>query len=391
MKKNLLLFLLLLGSSLVPARELSDSAFASLITCGPGNDFYTTFGHTALRICDPAQKADVVFNYGTFDFSTPHFYAKFARGILQYQLSASSYTAFMAEYIHDGRAVTEQRLLLTHEELEKLFDALCVNFLPKNRYYAYDFFIDNCATRVRDQIENSLIGRHFYRTERGNLTFRQLLHPPMEGKLEWWKFGIDLVLGARCDRKATTFQYMFLPAHLCTQTDTGHIQGSNCSLAEPQQQLLEDHRKSIRNSLPPWMVFTAIFLLYIPLTIYELRRQQTSRLGRTADALLYSATFALSLLIVFLWFFTEHYCTKWNLNLLWANPLFLLMLFRKRGGWLPRLLAGCCIIALLMGIVRWPQQLPFAALPLIGTLLLRLCAGMRTIQLKTRNVNSSGI
>ena len=135
--------MLLLFSGAIPAQKLSDSAFASLITCGPGNDFYTTFGHTALRICDSARKTDIVFNYGTFDFNTPHFYLKFSRGILQYQLSISHFNSFMAEYVYEGRAVSEQRLLLTQEELERLYDALMENYLPKNRYYPYDFCIDN--------------------------------------------------------------------------------------------------------------------------------------------------------------------------------------------------------------------------------------------------------
>ncbi|MBQ5533402.1 MAG: DUF4105 domain-containing protein [Bacteroidales bacterium] len=371
---GILMLLLLCGN--IRTQELSDSAFASLITCGPGNDFYTTFGHTALRICDPAQQADVVFNYGTFNFNTPHFYLKFARGILQYQLSASSYASFMAEYKADGRTVIEQRLLLTHEELEKLFNALCVNFLPKNRYYAYDFFIDNCATRVRDQIESALVGRHFYRSECGddNLSFRQLLHPPMEQKLEWWKFGIDLVLGARCDRKATTLQYMFLPEHLMVQSDTGRFEGTLQPLAEPAHQLLPERREELSDSFPPDIVLWAVLLVYGILSLSELLKKRTTCIGKVADTLLYTATSLLSLLIVFLWFFTAHYCTKWNLNLLWANPLFICMLFRRKrsGIAIPLILYICCGISLFILLFQWPQAIPTAALPLMFTLMLRL-------------------
>jgi hypothetical protein len=134
----------------------------------------------------------------------------------------------MLEYVWEGRSVTEQRLRLTPEELDRLYKAMLANYLPENRYYSYDFFLDNCATRVRDQIEAALVGRHFYRSEcsKENLSFRQLLHPPMNNKLEWWKFSIDLVLGARCDRKASTFQYMFLPEHLMVQSDTGRFEGT---------------------------------------------------------------------------------------------------------------------------------------------------------------------
>lgn len=368
--------MLLLFSGAIPAQKLSDSAFASLITCGPGNDFYTTFGHTALRICDSARKTDIVFNYGTFDFNTPHFYLKFSRGILQYQLSISHFNNFMAEYVYEGRAVSEQRLLLTQEELERLYDALMENYLPKNRYYPYDFFIDNCATRVRDQIESALVGRHFYRSEcsRENLSFRQLLHPPMEQKLEWWKFGIDLVLGARCDRKATTLQYMFLPEHLMVQSDTGRFEGTRQPLAEPPHQLLPERRKELSNSFPPDIVLWAVLLVYGILSLSELLKKRTTCIGKVADTLLYTATSLLSLLIVFLWFFTAHYCTKWNLNLLWANPLFICMLFRRKrsGIAIPLILYICCGISLFILLFQWPQAIPMAALPLMLTLMLRL-------------------
>ena len=368
--------MLLLFSGAIPAQKLSDSAFASLITCGPGNDFYTTFGHTALRICDSARKTDIVFNYGTFDFNTPHFYLKFSRGILQYQLSISHFNSFMAEYVYEGRAVSEQRLLLTQEELERLYDALMENYLPKNRYYPYDFFIDNCATRVRDQIESALVGRHFYRSEcsRENLSFRQLLHPPMEQKLEWWKFGIDLVLGARCDRKATTLQYMFLPEHLMVQSDTGRFEGTRQPLAEPPHQLLPERRKELSDSFPPDIVLWAVLLVYGILSLSELLKKRTTYIGKVADTLLYTATSLLSLLIVFLWFFTAHYCTKWNLNLLWANPLFICMLFRRKrsGIAIPLILYICCGISLFILLFQWPQAIPMAALPLMFTLMLRL-------------------
>lgn len=376
MKKIHILLVLMLLCIRIPAQNLSDSAFASLITCGPGNDFYTTFGHTALRICDPTQQSDIVFNYGTFDFNTPHFYLKFARGILQYRLSASSYEDFIAEYAWEGRSVHEQRLRLDKGELEKLFSDLLENYRPSNRYYPYDFFMDNCATRVRDRIEGALAGRSFYRSYCGedNLTFRQLLHPPMEKKLEWWKFGIDLVLGVRCDQKADKFQYMFLPHELYTQTDTGHIQGSGISLADPARQLLADHRKELKDSFPPDIFFWAVFLLFSILSMYELFKKRATLVGKAADTILYTATTLLSLMIFFLWFLTAHYCTKWNMNLLWANPLFIWMLFHgKRGGiTIPIILYVCCGAGLLIMLFQWPQAIPTAVFPILLTLMLRL-------------------
>lgn len=379
MKIIKILCLLLVLSLSATAQQLSEKAFASLITCGPGSDFYTSFGHTALRICDSTQAVDLVFNYGTFDFSTPHFYAKFAKGILQYRLSVSDFASFMSEYAYEGRAVYEQKLLLSREELEKLLAALQLNYLPENRYYAYDFFLDNCATRVRDQIENALMNRAFYpqNTEMENISYRQLLHPAMDEELEWWKLGIDLVLGARCDRKVPTMQYMFLPFHLKEQTDTNCIQGSTQPLAESPELILPSTRESHPTVLLPVYVFWGILLLFLVLTFVERKKKTYGCIGKTADICLYSATSLLSLLIAFLWFFTAHYCTKWNFNLLWANPLFIWMLIRlnKPGKVIPIILLACCILSLIIFFARWPQYFHPAVLPIVLTLMLRICSG----------------
>ena len=102
-------------------RPLSDSAYASVLTCGAGDEFYTAFGHSAIRICDSARGVDLVYNYGTFDFDAPHFYWSFARGKLNYCLSRSSFADFVAEYYFEGRAVWEQRLRSLLDAMLTLF------------------------------------------------------------------------------------------------------------------------------------------------------------------------------------------------------------------------------------------------------------------------------
>ena len=115
--------------------RLSGDAYASLLTCGPGNEFYTTFGHTALRLCDSAQGIDVVYNYGMFDFGEPHFYFHFAQGRLNYFLGRSSFQGFFKEYAMEGSSMFEQRLLLTHAEVCRLFQLLETNYMPENKHY----------------------------------------------------------------------------------------------------------------------------------------------------------------------------------------------------------------------------------------------------------------
>ena len=159
MKRVLTIIVLMI--SFLPLRaekiELSPKAEISVLTCSPGPDLYSSFGHTAIRIQDSINNrwVDVVYNYGTFQF-TDDFYFKFAKGQLDYRLSRSSFGDFQYEYLMTGRGIWEQKLLITPAEKQRLFDLLEENYLPENREYRYDFFYDNCSTRVRDIIKKAL-------------------------------------------------------------------------------------------------------------------------------------------------------------------------------------------------------------------------------------------
>ncbi|MBR4772955.1 MAG: DUF4105 domain-containing protein, partial [Bacteroidales bacterium] len=167
----------------LPAQELplSPTATASVITCGPGNDFYTTFGHSALRITDTANGIDLVYNYGTFDFDTPHFYWTFAKGKLDYCLARSSFDHFLAVYSYERRYMYEQRLNLTPQELNNLFVMLEWNYLPENRYYRYDLLLDNCATRVRDMVDAAAGKRTIGFDDWEDHSYRYWLHDATAG------------------------------------------------------------------------------------------------------------------------------------------------------------------------------------------------------------------
>ena len=145
--RTYLLTLGLIWTAALHAQTLSDEARISLLTCAPGEELYARFGHTALRVTDPAHHLDAVFNYGVFDFNTDHFYWKFVRGETWYELGASPYRWFMQEYIETKRPVYEQVLNLTAAQRDSLWKALLVNYEPQNRSYLYNFVFDNCATR----------------------------------------------------------------------------------------------------------------------------------------------------------------------------------------------------------------------------------------------------
>lgn len=381
-KLSLLLLTLLLFVPLTRAQkieaQLSDSAFASVLTCGPGEEFYTSFGHSAIRICDSTLKLDLVYNYGTFDFDTPNFYWKFACGRLHYCLSRTTYDNFLFEYAYEGRWVREQKLRISNQELNNLFILLENNYLPEYRYYWYDFFRDNCATRVRDMVVNCLDHRTLSpeTTTDTNMTYRNMVYKSTEGKLLWWRLGVDIALGQRCDRKCSNYEYMFHPIEMMELLDTMRVSDTQEPLVDKAQVVLQETREPAAKSFSPTLVFWLIFVVVLVLTLLEWKKGW--KMG-WLDAVVYGLTFVVSVLVIFLWFFTEHYCTKPNLNILWASPLFIYFAFaqKKSNKWLICLQLLMLFAAMVMTIGPLPQQLNVAVLPIALILVCRLLRDLR--------------
>lgn len=358
--------------------HLSDSAFASVITCGAGQEFYTTFGHSAIRICDTTQNIDAVYNYGTFNFDTPHFYWTFARGRLNYHLARGTFQNFLFEYAYEGRAVWEQRLRISNQELNNLFIKLETNYLPQYRYYMYDFFRDNCATRVRDMVQGSLCHRTLSPENLAdtNLTYRQLLYRYTEDNLLWWRLGVDIALGQRCDHRCTNYEYMFSPIEMMAQFDTMRVSDTHQPIVDPAVQILSETRVPLSRSISPSLLFWVIFIAILTLTLIAWQKQW--RLG-WLDAIVFSLPFLVSVLVIFLWFFTNHYCTKPNLNILWASPLFIYFAIRQRKS--NHIVITIQLVMLMAAMVLTlgpiPQQLNTAILPISLILFFRLLANLR--------------
>ena len=197
----------------------------SLLTCAPGNDqLYETFGHSALRVTDSSSVTDYVYNYGTFNFGDPGFYMKFIRGKLMYYVSIENFEDFKFAYQQDNRAITEQVLNFSAEEKIKIEDELINNLKEENKYYKYDFFFDNCTTRLRDIIETN---KHPHPVIKPVMppgtTFRQAIYQYLDkGKAYWGKLGIDILLGAKTDAVMTTEQSQFLPDNLMVSLDSAN-------------------------------------------------------------------------------------------------------------------------------------------------------------------------
>ena len=365
----LLLFLFNVNSL---SAQLSENAKISVLTCGTGFEFFESFGHTALRICDTSLGMDYVFNWGIFDFNTDNFYVKFTQGKLPYMLGITTYEGFIAEYAHDGRSMYEQTLALTYEEKQVLYDTIRKNSYPENRYYFYDFFEDNCATRVRDIIQYSLQNRNFPTDEatNTNLSFRELFHPYADNFL-WWKFGIDIALGMRADRKATVYDYMYLPNDLMNQFDTTILVNDTKVLTQSKQIVLEElYPHSQPTVFSPNMLFWILFALTVVLSFWEWEK---GFYAKAFDIVLFIAIAMVSLLVFYLDFISDHNATKNNLNLLWANPLLFWVLIRlRKTNCIILYVLLICLAILIFGFWLLPQSFNSAFYPIWLMLTLRL-------------------
>ena len=178
MKRILLAFIISNFSFLIlhSSPTLSDSSRISLLTCSSGEELYSAFGHTGIRITDYKNNFDVVFNYGTFDFDQPGFYSNFVKGKMRYMIGTDHFSDFHDQYTYEKRTLVEDEMQLSVEDKQKIFAFLYNNALPENREYYYEFFWDNCATRIRDVFEKILGNRIQYDTDKAHFEKNKTMH-----------------------------------------------------------------------------------------------------------------------------------------------------------------------------------------------------------------------
>ncbi|MDR7208936.1 DUF4105 domain-containing protein [Flavobacterium piscis] len=189
---------------------LSEKTLVSIITCGLGNETYSYFGHTAIRVKDTVNNIDIVYNYGAFDFRTPNFVMKFAKGDLQYFAVAHSYNDFIKDYTYERRSIYEQELLISQDFKQKIFDNLNATLLSEDRYYTYKFIDKNCTSMVVDVINKSLNGNIITKKVDKDKTYRTILFPYFDGHF-YEKLGTSIIFGSKVDQKGTK---IFLPFEL---------------------------------------------------------------------------------------------------------------------------------------------------------------------------------
>jgi hypothetical protein len=303
----------------VTRAQVADSADVYLLTCAPGNATYSIYGHTALRINVRGSNFDRVYNWGIFDFSTPNFAFRFAKGRLDYMLGTYDYDHFVNEYISEGRSVWSQKINLTNAEKEKLFGLISENLKPENVKYRYDFFFDNCATRIRDILAAAVSDSLIFPVKEKAQTFRQLIDPKQK-VLPWIDFGADMLLGLQADRKATPADEMFLPDHLKDNLSASVVIHDNNREPILGEAVTIVDLPPASSGAPTWMpqLIFYFILLYVILVTFVIGMPL---LGRITDVVLYIIYSILALLLIFTNFFSEHDALHYNLLILGINPL----------------------------------------------------------------------
>lgn len=294
----------------------------SILTCGVGEELYSSYGHSAIRVVDSASNQDVVYNYGTFNFGDPDFYSKFTRGKLLYYVNDEQFNNFMSQYVEEGRSVYEQTLQLSQADALAINSFLINNLKEENKYYKYDFLFDNCSTRIRDLFINIFKDRiHFNQIiSNDSVSFRTFLNY-YERNVHWERFGINLLMSNLVDQKMTSFQSMFLPDYLMKGFDIATLDGKK--IVEKNVLILPATSFVVEKMNQPLIVF---WLLFVAIVLLSFLPKMNTAL-KYFDIFFFMILGLLGFFMLFMWFGTEHKVCAWNRNILWAFPLHLFFAF----------------------------------------------------------------
>jgi hypothetical protein len=288
---------------------LSKDAKISVLTCGLGNESYSFFGHTAIRVADPENNIDVVYNYGNFDFRTPNFVAKFAKGDLQYFVGVASFSDFIEEYNYDKRSVFEQELLISNDLKQKLFDKLNSTLSSEDRYYTYKFIDKNCTSMVVDIINTTLGEDVVVKKGDTDITYRSILFPYFDGHF-YEKLGTSIIFGTKVDQLGTK---IFLPFELKESLEKATFQ--NKPLAGKTKTFLSFEKET---PMSWWNnIYTYLFILAFVILAHN----------KTVDKIYLLILSLMGIFFVIMGFYSLHHELAMNYNILLFSPLLLILLF----------------------------------------------------------------
>ena len=303
-----------------------ESTEISVLTCDPGTEIYSLFGHSALRIKNPKNGHDLVINWGLFEFSESQFQFgyDFAKGRLKYFMGIQSMSNFMVEYHRAKRGVREQVLNLNNQEKYQIIQLLEENYKPENRKYKYEFFYDNCSSRLRDVLKKVFKENiEFYKSPNSNkFTFRETIHQYLKS-FPWLKLGIDLVLGQKIDVLVNNENLMFLPLNVEQIFDKSFVENNEAkkTLIKSKNTLVESYDKENK---PNNIGLYSWILLAITLVLIVFKFDKALGFWSSLNLFIIGL---LGAFLVFMWIGTDHNATKMNFNLLWASPFHFILIY----------------------------------------------------------------
>ncbi len=336
----------------------------ALITYGPGETYWERFGHDAIEVRDTVSGESVDFNYGVFDFNESNFFINFARGRMHYLMDAEYSAPEQASYTQDGRSVTRQRLALSAQQAAALRDFLLWNLRPENAGYAYDYYADNCTTRVRDALDKILGGalKKQLAAQPGGMTYRQQTARLMSAQ-PWLMLVLDLGLGPYADQPLNAWQESFLPMVLQQQLNRVQIDNGSGGVKPlvQSEQLVSPNRLDVPPVSPPDLRLPlAIAGLFFAALIIATRRISAISYALLSSLYL-TAAGLVGLVLLILWTLTTHHSAWANANLLFFNPFALLMLpaiWRARRGITPsRFIEVLLLLQLLAVLIAFSLHL----------------------------------
>jgi hypothetical protein len=353
----------------------------SILTCGVGDELYSSFGHTGVRIIDSVKHTDEVYNYGTFNFS-PDFYKEFVRGKLLYYLDKSSFNDFMSTYVEEKRNVQEQVLDIPEDRKSAIFVYLENNLLPENKSYKYDYFFDNCATRVRD-IFPKVLGPEFYFGEvlhGKKISYRKIMNQYLVNK-HWERFGMNLLLASPTDSIMTDEGGMFLPDFIHQGLVHAKYRGNHVVSSDAT---ILDHKHVFKSTLngPLWAMIGLLILTALSFLVRSFHY-----LKSVLRFLILMVTGLLGILMLVMWLGTDHRACSNNYNILWAIPFNTIIAFvaHKKRFWL-KIYALAAISLLIVALAV--HLIGFQQLPLIELSPLLLCLMYVYIDMYKQNVHT---
>ena len=341
----------------------------SILSIGEGPSLVDAFGHTAIRVKDAQLKNDIVFNFGVYDFNSPNFYSNFVKGRPEYKLAIQNYSNLIQNYIRQKRYIVEHQLNLDQNSTKIIIDLLVEKL--NDPYYIYDYFRDNCTTRAANIVidkTNNKFKDDKLKSE-AILTYRDLIHRKINEN-SWAALGIDLCLGAIIDKKINTRETFFLPENLMNYLDffEGGMIKRNI-IYSPESEI------SYRENLPsPLRINLLLSLIIVVITIFNFK---SNKWNKSLDTLIFIISGLIGILIIYLWFFSNHFAGAQNFNFLWAFPLNFALIFAIYKNKIPNWSIGyikLLIILIILLFLHWTtgvQKYNLTLLPIFVALLIR--------------------